>query len=274
MEELSASMQEVEVTTANVNDSTASVKDNVEKLANESVKLHEYADEMEKRAGELENTAVSNKQNTSIVVETILEQLKDAIEKSKSVDKVNELTDDILSISTQTNLLALNASIEAARAGEAGKGFAVVADEIRQLADSSRETAGNIQNINNMVIEAVHKLVENSDEMAKYINENILPDYDGFVESGRQYKEDAVHVNAVVTQFNQMSSDLQKNVYGIADAMSGISTAIEESTEAVSTSAQNTTELVGEISQVSKETELNNTISMELKKEVDRFSNL
>ena len=63
-------------------------------------------------------------------MEIILAKLNQAIEESKSVDQVNSLTDDILSISAQTNLLALNASIEAARAGEAGKGFAVVADEI------------------------------------------------------------------------------------------------------------------------------------------------
>ena len=45
---------------------------------------------------------------------------------SKNVNKINELTNEILSISSQTNLLALNASIEAARAGEAGRGFAVL----------------------------------------------------------------------------------------------------------------------------------------------------
>ena len=75
-------------------------------------------------------------------------------ENSKSVDHVNELTDEILNISSQTNLLALNASIEAARAGDVGRSFSVVADEIRLLADSSRETANKIQNINSVVISA------------------------------------------------------------------------------------------------------------------------
>ena len=64
-----------------------------------------------------------------------------------NVDKINELTNDILGISSQTNLLALNASIEAARAGEAGRGFAVVADQIGKLATDSAQSAVNTRTL-------------------------------------------------------------------------------------------------------------------------------
>lgn len=274
MEELSASMEEVSATAANVNENTSAVGKNVYMLADSSVNLHTYADEMEKRASELENTAVENKDNTSRIIENILASLEKAMEDSKSVDKVNELTNDILSISAQTNLLALNASIEAARAGEAGKGFAVVADEIRQLADSSRETASNIQNINNMVTSAVHALVKNSGDIVSYINETILPDYDGFVKSGKQYKEDAVHVNIIVKEFNNMADDLRNIVSEITESIQGIASAVEESANAVSTAAMNTNDLVEEITHISYEMENNNKVAAQLKGEADRFVNL
>lgn len=274
MEQLSASMEEVAATASAVNSKAGEVDDNVNELADASGSLQNYADEMEKRASELERTAVSNKNNASSVIEEILGSLKKAMEDSRSVDRVNDLTNEILSISSQTNLLALNASIEAARAGEAGKGFAVVADEIRQLADSSRETASNIQNINNMVTAAVHELVRNSDEIVKYINEAILPDYDGFVQSGKQYRDDAVHVNEIVTRFNNMSGGLRTIVAEITESIRGISLAIDESANAVTMAAMNTNDLVEGISQISKQMEDNSTISIQLKQESDRFVNL
>jgi methyl-accepting chemotaxis protein len=274
MEQLSASMEEVAATASNVNDNTASVGNNVNEIANASAELEAYASEMERRASELEHSAIANKESTSAVIEEILSSLKTAMEDSKSVDKVNELTNEILSISSQTNLLALNASIEAARAGEAGKGFAVVADEIRQLADSSRETASNIQNINNQVTDAVKDLLKCSDELVNYINDNIMPDYDSFVHSGEQYREDAVHVNEIVASFGSQSADLKKIVSEITDAINGISMSIDESTNAITTSAVNTNELVEGITHISGQMETNNEIAVQLKAQADRFVSL
>lgn len=143
--------------------------------------MNDYASTMQERAEELKQKAVNNQENTSRMIAGIIESLKSAIEESTSVRHVNELTEEILSVSSQTNLLALNASIEAARAGEAGKGFAVVADEIRKLADSTRETANNIQSINAQVTDAVEKLSDSANQLVTYIDDTIMPDYDSFV---------------------------------------------------------------------------------------------
>ncbi len=67
--------------------------------------------------------------------------LDDAI---KNIASIENLVTDIHAITKKANLLALNASIEAARAGEAGKSFAVVADEVKQVSNSIRDMAENI----------------------------------------------------------------------------------------------------------------------------------
>ena len=134
---------------------------------------------------------------------------------------VDELTNEILHISGKTNLLALNASIEAARAGEVGKGFAVVADEIRQLADSSRETANKIQNINGQVISAVNELSDNANEMIGYISGTILPDYDVYAASGQQYREDAEQVSSAMNNCISEMEELRGHIERLVGQMGG-----------------------------------------------------
>ena len=274
MEELSASMEEVASTITNIETNTTDADSDIVELASSSQELLDYAVDMHKRAEELEHKAVANKQSTSDVVNEIIGKLQSAIEGSRSVERVNELTDEILNISSQTNLLALNASIEAARAGDAGRGFAVVASEISKLAESSRTAANNIQTINNMVVEAVKELTGSADQIVSYINDNILPDYDGFVNSGKQYNEDAVHVNVTVNSFNEMSSKIRKLMTEITDSIRGISTAIDESANGVSSAALNTGDVVKDIVAIASEMDNNKDIADMLGTQARRFTNL
>lgn len=274
MEELSASMDTISSTITDIKENVGVVDENIIELSDASQGLYDYAVDMQKRAENLEKSAVENKQNTSDVINDIIDKLQQAIESSKSVDRVNDLTDEILSISSQTNLLSLNASIEAARAGEAGRGFAVVADEISQLANSSREAANNIQTINNMVIQAVKELTESADSIVKYINENILPDYEGFVGAGKQYNEDAVHVNEIVTGFNDMSVNLKRLMESITDSINGINTAVNESAKGATNVATNTSDLVKDIGEIADAMNDNRQVAGNLTEEADRFINL
>ncbi len=274
MEELSASMEEVASTITNIETNTTDADSDIVELASSSQELLDYAVDMHKRAEELEHKAVANKQSTSDVVNEIIGKLQSAIEGSRSVERVNELTDEILNISSQTNLLALNASIEAARAGDAGRGFAVVASEISKLAESSRTAANNIQTINNMVVEAVKELTGSADQIVSYINDNILPDYDGFVNSGKQYNNDAVHVNVTVNSFNEMTSKIRKLMTEITDSIRGISTAIDESANGVSSAALNTGDVVKDIVAIASEMDNNKDIADMLDTQARRFTNL
>ena len=274
MEELSATMEEVAATVRSVDEETANANDKVNNMSGETSEILDYAKQMNERATGLEKTAESNKNEANNMVSVIVQELKEAMENSRQVENVAQLTTDILSISSQTNLLALNASIEAARAGEAGKGFAVVADEIRQLAESSKDTANNIQGINEMVIESVHGLINSANNITEFIEGTILPDYDKFVTIGQQYNADATHINDTMNNFEKLSSDLAGIINSITGSIDGITKAVEESADGVASAADSVDSMVADISDMNKEMETNEEISAKFKEETDCFVNL
>lgn len=274
MEELSATMEEVAATVKNIDENTAVANTKVDKMTVETGNVVDYSNEMNERAIKLQETAQANKDETTKMVGSIIEELKNAMKESKKVEKISQLTSDILSISSQTNLLALNASIEAARAGEAGKGFAVVADEIRELAESSRNTANNIQEINEMVISAVEGLISSSNKIVDYVDETILPDYDDFVSSGKQYNDDSTHIKNIMDEFTGLSNDMQKTIKSMVDAINGITKAVEESADGVTSAAMSVDSLVADMNDVNKEMDINQNVSDKLRKETECFVKL
>lgn len=274
MEELSATMEEVAATVKNIDENTAVANTKVDKMTIETGNVVDYSNEMNERAIKLQETAQANKDETTKMVGSIIEELKNAMKESKKVEKISQLTSDILSISSQTNLLALNASIEAARAGEAGKGFAVVADEIRELAESSRNTANNIQEINEMVISAVEGLISSSNKIVDYVDETILPDYDDFVSSGKQYNDDSTHIKNIMDEFTGLSNDMQKTIKSMVDAINGITKAVEESADGVTSAAMSVDSLVADMNDVNKEMDTNQNVSDKLRKETECFVKL
>ena len=274
MEELSATMEEVAATVKNIDENTAVANTKVDKMTIETGNVVDYSNEMNERAIKLQETAQANKDETTKMVGSIIEELKNAMKESKKVEKISQLTSDILSISSQTNLLALNASIEAARAGEAGKGFAVVADEIRELAESSRNTANNIQEINEMVISAVEGLISSSNKIVDYVDETILPDYDDFVSSGKQYNDDSTHIKNIMDEFTGLSNDMQETIKSMVDAINGITKAVEESADGVTSAAMSVDSLVADMNDVNKEMDTNQNVSDKLRKETECFVKL
>ena len=271
MEELSATMEEVNSNVGSMSDATGEIQGDVAEMADTSDNLNGYSVEMAERATALETNAVTNKVDTDGMIKGITEKLTQAIENSKNVSQVNDLTDQILRISGKTNLLALNASIEAARAGEAGRGFAVVADEIRQLAESTKSTVGQIQEINQMVIEAVNELANNANNMVEYTNTRILPDYESFVTASRQYQTDAKYINDKMNGFSEKSDNLKTEMEKMGTSMENISRIIAESSTGVSNAARSAADLVDEMGSVNKEMIVNQEITADLRGETDKF---
>lgn len=200
--------------------------------------------------------------------------LNQAIEKSRSVDQINSLTKDILSISSSTDLIAINASIEAARAGAAGKGFAVVAQEVRKLADSCAETANHIQKVSGEVTGAVNYLSGSAEELAEYLGRALLEQLEQSVHTGQQYREDSGYVGRSMEAFHQRADRLRTAMDEIAGSIASISGAIDGAASGLTGAAGSTRALVDDMAGITGRMDASQEIAGELQRQTDVFANL
>lgn len=271
MEQMSASMEEIAATIGQIAEGSDTVLREVQNMNSSVDNGVELVQKIKNRAGRMHQNTIAGKDRTSSKIIEIREMLNEALEESRSVEKIKQLTGEILDITSQTNLLSLNASIEAARAGEAGKGFAVVADEIRALADSSANTANNIQNISNLVIGAVEKLAGNAETMLQFVDEKVLQDYDEFVVVVEKYERDADSMNSLIENFSQNTGEIHETISAMTAGLNDISVAVDESAKGVTNVAESAVSLVASMSQIQQQTISNQEISEQLSNEVGRF---
>ncbi len=242
-EELAASMEETSATTDVISERTTSIKENAEQIASEAKSGATSAKEIKQKAnGVYENTVVA-KNKTEKMFNEINDQSQEALEKSKAVEKINDLAVAINDIASQTNLLALNASIEAARAGEAGRGFAVVASEIGGLATQSSETVAGIMEIVAEVKGSVNSMNECLTRTLSYIENDVSSDYETFLKMADDYKLDAENFSEIMDDISEKIDELQESTTEISQSVEEISRTVGEAAAAVTTVAEKATDV-------------------------------
>ncbi len=237
-EELSAGTEETAASTEEMNATSTEIEKAIDSI---SVKAQESANtvgDVIRMSEEMKLNAISSKENALEIYERTKLELQSAIEQSKAVNKINELSEAILEITSQTNLLALNAAIEAARAGEAGRGFAVVADEIRTLAEGSKSTISRIQEVTKVIFDAVKALSSSSGEILEFIDKKVLNDYDFLVSSSEKYSQNSISINDMVTDFSATSEELLASIQNMVKAIDEVAIASNEEAQGASNIAQ------------------------------------
>ncbi|MEH6939979.1 HAMP domain-containing methyl-accepting chemotaxis protein, partial [Bacillus sp. JJ664] len=222
-EELSASAEETSRASEQITSSIIYIAEGAEKQENSTHEAYSVVKEistgMEQAALSIQ-TVAENSQSTSekaiygnkVLDKTVnqMNMIHQTVNHTSEIvnslgeksDEIGKIVTIITEISEQTNLLALNAAIEAARAGEQGKGFAVVADEVKKLATQSRNAAGQISQLVDIIQLEVNKVIVSMEEGSSEIKDGI----DLVTESGENFKQIVKMIEEVSSQTEEVSA--------------------------------------------------------------------
>lgn len=284
-EEMNTSMREIATSITQMSDGAhkqvARVDESsslVELLMNSSLNTKDKSDLINKAA----KTGVQNSEDGANISKNVVKSVQEISEYSTMTNQsmkvltersqeISRVLGVITDIAAQTNLLALNAAIEAAQAGESGRGFAVVAEEIRNLAEDSRNSAKEIENL----ILAVQKDTGETAKVIATMNEVVKSAVDAssnaqsvFEEIELSTKETLGHSETILQSADSQSESI-KSVVKITEDIVVIAEEAATGSEQISSSSN---ELAAGMQNYIKKFNWLNDTSKELKTGISKFN--
>ncbi|NBW80668.1 hypothetical protein EBR21_02840 [bacterium] len=175
--------------------SVAAVDQSVVQLEIISNALHKMNTEV-READKSARSAVELSQRSELELKQVIDSLSGLVKQSK---KLEEITGLIESIAFQTNILAVNAAVEAARAGDQGRGFAIVAEAVRNLAQTSANSAKNIST-----------LIRESGETSKRAIESIRTGTQGLASTLNEIRRSQNLIGSVVSANAELTESMSR----------------------------------------------------------------
>lgn len=254
LEETGASVALQTESIGNIDNTCKDVSCSIDELVNSAQTINGRANEIIVRVEQMVPEVLEDKASAIKVTLDSREKLQNAIEETKVISQIVEVSQAISEIAGQTSLLSLNASIEAARAGEAGKGFAVVAEEIKKLSETTENEIDKVNALTDKVMGSVKTLAEASNYIIGFLDDVVMKDYDKLETLADNYKEDATYYAQVSGALNENTKELSVSIANINGILDTINRSQKELDEAVQSVNENLQQITNASETVSGET--------------------
>ncbi len=288
---LSATSEEIAASSIEVATAVQGIAKEAEGQANNLVEMNNVLDEFDENLNNMLEAVKNVDESSKTIYENVAdsdENMKDLVETidntamtfqgfikkivglGDSIIKIDKISDIINEISEQTNLLALNAAIEAARAGEAGRGFAVVSEEIRKLAEETKESIGNINDIVKQVNEEVGVINDSINSIDKEMNDQ----QSAAITTIELFKDITSSIRNIVYQINSISDSAENVREGKNAILSGVREVSSEAQEISASSeeiAASLEEVNAAIEEVTATAESLSNLTETMMEEIKRF---
>lgn len=275
-EELSSISENLLESSARMMDKSEQSRENLSNLEESSHNMELKMQDVNRISKELVDISVSNEKalnhlmgmskdvenSTAKTKEVTDKLLMESGEIGKTLDIINEIAESI-------NLLALNASIEAARAGEAGRGFAVVAQEVGHLAENTKESLKNVNEVVTRVQLGTNNVSEYMSQNAEQLlnqNKVILETVGGVRTMMDLLKKSVEAIESAEKIRNVQNRVIQGTVEITEDIVTGIHSENEEFSNIASMVQSNSKEIVA----LSEQVDMINSMVEELEELMER----
>jgi len=217
-------------------------------------------------------TAKGNRKDALVLIEDLQKKVKTTSSDAQKIQQVRQIAEEIGNIASQTRMLSLNAQIEAARAGSMGAGFTVVAEQVGTLSDEIDAAVAEINEINEQVLSALDAWTEASEEMIRFVSEDVVKAYDAFATLGEEYGETTDTINIQMTEIGTQSAEILKSISDISEDVSNIAATVIKTAESANDLARSTGKISESMELLNATTQKNVQSSGSLSDQVNKYS--
>lgn len=271
IQNLYSSITDVAAASDSIENTSSKILDSITDIGEQLNDGVSYAMSIKQHAEQASVNASNKRESAKTDADKLSQSLTEKLNRSKAVQQIGTLANDIITITDQTNLLALNASIEAARAGDSGKGFAIVAEEIGKLATTTEETAVQIQKVSSSVIHAVNELTLEAEKMLEFVNKISINGFDELVENSNIYYKDSQQLSGMLQLFSDETKTLISQLKNVQTDIQSVNKNVNIEVVDVENVSMLSNDLSNRIKEINKQMNITKQVGEELNYEVNKF---